>query len=130
MKKKSLRKKVKKLLPKKKTKRYHHMYLYVIIVNFGLSDWVLDALEENNSNMQVVIPGTGTASKEILRMVGLEDQRKDVILAFVDEKEVKNIRIDLDKLFLQKKKFMGMGFAVQMSSVVGEKIYKFLSNTI
>jgi len=130
-KKHSFKKTVKKFIHKKPTTRKRRkLYLYVIIVNFGIGDRVIDILQEANSNLQFLSVGKGTASKEILRIVGLEDERKDVVLGFVNEKELKYLKQDLDQLFLQKKRFMGMGFTIQVSSVVGEKVYKFLTNTI
>jgi len=106
------------------------MYLYVIIVNFGLSQNIVDLLQDYDSNLQVAVAGNGTASKEILNIIGLEDTKKDVVLAFVDQTNINQLQKQLNDLFLKSKKFMGMGFAIKMTSIVGQKIYHYLTNTI
>jgi len=118
------------LLKKKVEKTYHKLFIYVIILNEGYAEPTMNRLKEQGSNVQFVALGKGTAKKEVLHMMGFEDNPKDIVLAFVDDTNVESIQTMLEKYFNENKKIMGVGFTLKLNSVVGEKLYHFLTNTI
>lgn len=125
--------KLAKLLPKRKKPtevKLTKLYTYIIVVNYGLGDQVMKLLQSSGSNMQLTCLGRGTANKEVLHILGLEGNRKDIVIAFVDENNIPVIKTELEKHFSKNKKAMGMGFTIPLTSIVGQKVYQFLTNSL
>jgi len=115
---------------KQEEKPRKKIYMYTIIVNYGYSGPVLDLLRRYESNAQFVCLGRGTASTEAKTIFGLENNGKDVIAAFVDEENVEDIRNALTVFFATNQKVMGFAYTIKLSSIVGEKVYHFLTNSL
>ena len=75
----------------------------------------------------MVIPGKGTANKELVDMLGL-NPHKAVIFSVVREDMVDPVMNCLTEKFETIRKGKGVAFAVPMSSVIGVNMYQFLSN--
>lgn len=104
--------------------------LYISIVNYGQSDSIIKIFQRYNSSLQFVQNGTGTAIKAVRDILGLEDNRKEVIFAFVSDEALEELKDELDAYFYSSKRNRGIAFSISLNSIIGAKLYHFLSNTI
>lgn len=104
--------------------------LYISIVDYGQSENIIKIFQRYKSSMQFVQNGTGTAVKAVRDILGLEDNRKEIVFAFVTNDTVEDLRKELDVYFLSSKRNRGIAFTVSLNSIIGAKLYHFLSNTI
>ena len=101
--------------------------LLFTVVDRPKAEFYLDVLSQFDVNMQMVIAGKGTATSELVDMLGL-NIHKATILSVVREDKVDEIMKCLEDKFATIKNGKGIAFAVPLSSVIGVNIYQFLSN--
>lgn len=101
--------------------------LLVTVVDRGKGEFYMDVLSQFEVNCQMVLPGLGTATSEVVNMLGL-NRHKAVIFSAVREDRVEEIMKALEMKFETIKNGKGIAFAVPMSSIVGVSVYQFLSN--
>lgn len=101
--------------------------LLFTIVDRPKAEFYLDFLSQYEVNFQTVMQGTGTASSEILNMLGLNNH-KAVIVSVIREDLADPITNALEEKFRTIRNGKGIAFAVPLSSVIGVNIYRFLSN--
>lgn len=106
------------------------LVFYVVIVNYGQSENIAKLLKENHSSAQFIKKGEGTATKQVYSILGIEDNRKDVVFSLVGESHVKQIKNELDAYFASSKKNRGIAFTIDVTSIVGVKLYKFFTQTV
>ena len=102
--------------------------LLITIVNRSRALLFMDVIEQFEVNMQMVIYGKGTASNEIINLLGLSETDKAVILSVIKEDKVKDALETLKEKFEKVKNGKGVACTVPLSSVIGVSIYQFLSN--
>ena len=115
------RSKQKKLLPPA-------LKLLITVVNRQKTELFLDYISSFESNMQMSMAASGTASTDMLRYLGLTDSNKSVIFSVIREDNEDAILRFLDDKFVKVKNGKGIAFTVPMTSVIGVAIYQFLSN--
>lgn len=113
-----------------KNKSLVKMNIYVIVINYSYTEKVIKLLQECGSNVQFVNFAKGTSKTGGWNMFGLENDRKDVIMAFVDSKNTKEIKELLNIYFEKNKSSTGFAFTVPITSIVGVKMYEFLTNSL
>lgn len=101
--------------------------LLFTVVDRPKADFYLDVLSQFEVNYQLVTGGKGTATSELVDMLGL-NIHKAVIISVVREDMVDTIMKCLDEKFSTIRNGKGIAFAVPFSSVIGVNIYRFLSN--
>ena len=101
--------------------------LLFTIVDRPKAEFYLDVLSQYEVNLQMVVAGKGTATSELVDMLGL-NIHKATILSVVREDRVDDIMKCLEDKFATIKNGKGNAFAVPLSSVIGVNIYQFLSN--
>ena len=101
--------------------------LLFTIVDRPKAEFYLDVLSQYEVNCQLVAPGLGTATSEMVDLLGL-NPHKAVLLSAVREDKVDTIMKVLEDKFRTIRNGKGVAFAVPMSSVIGVNIYRFLSN--
>jgi len=97
------------------------------VVDKAKAEFYLDVLSQFEVNFQMVTPGKGTATSDLVDMLGLNIQ-KAVILSVVREDLVDRVMNCLEDKFSTIKNGKGIAFAVPLSSVIGVNLYQFLSN--
>jgi len=100
---------------------------FVTIVDHNHHKEVLKILRTHESGLGFITHGRGTGTKEIYDLLGLSDVRKDIIFAVIRSNQVDNVKKEVASYF--KKESRGIAFAIDISSVIGTSIYKYLSNT-
>jgi len=104
--------------------------LYMIIVPRGQADNITRILKLNKSSAQFIKYGEGTAINAIREILGVENNEKDIIYSVVREDAVPDIKKELDVYFLASKNNRGIAFTIRLTSVMGVKVYKFLTQTV
>ena len=101
--------------------------LLFTVVDRPKAEFYLDVLSQFEVNCQLVTGGKGTATSEIVDMLGL-NPHKAVILSVVREDMTDEIMKCMEEKFATIKNGKGIAFAVPLSSVIGVNNYRFLSN--
>ena len=101
--------------------------LIVTVVDRAKAEFYMDVLSQFEINCQMFTGGVGTATSELVNLLGLNIQ-KAVLLSVAREDRVDEIMNALEKKFETIKNGKGIAFAVPMSSVIGVNMYQFLSN--
>ena len=102
--------------------------LLITVVNRQKTELFLDYISSFESNLQLNMAASGTASTDMLRYLGLTDSDKSVIFSVIREDNEDTILRFLDEKFESVKNGKGIAFTVPMTSVIGVAIYQFLSN--
>ena len=101
--------------------------LLVTVVEKPKGEFYLDVISQFDVNCQLVMGGLGTATSEIMELLGLEPH-KAVILSVVREDMVDDLMNCLEDKFATIRNGKGISFAVPLSSVIGVNLYRFLSD--
>ena len=101
--------------------------LVITVVDRAKAEFYLDVLSQFEVNFQMVTSGKGTATSEIVEMLGL-NIHKAVLMSVVREDMVDPIMKCLEDKFATIRNGKGIAFAVPLSGVIGVNMYQFLSN--
>ena len=101
--------------------------LLFTVVDRAKGEFYMDVLSQFGVNCQLVTSGVGTATSELVDLLGL-NIHKAVILSVAREDRVEEIMQCLEEKFSTIKNGKGIAFAVPLSSVIGVNMYQFLSN--
>ena len=101
--------------------------LLFTVVDRAKGEFYLDVISQFDVNCQLVVGGLGTASSEIVELLGLEPH-KAVILSVAREDMVDRIMNCLEEKFATIRNGKGICFAIPLSSVIGVNLYQFLSD--
>ena len=101
--------------------------LIFTVVDRPKGEFYLDVISQFEVTCQLVMGGLGTASSEIIELLGLNNH-KAVILSVAREDMVPAIMNTLEEKFETVRNGKGIAFAVPLSSVIGVNLYRFLSN--
>ena len=106
------------------------LLLFITIVPSGHASQITRMFEKLGISAQFVQSGEGTATKEISNLLGIEDVDKEIVFSFVTEEKIPSIRQDLSEYFSMNKRNRGIGMAIQLSSVIGVRVYQFLADLV
>ena len=101
--------------------------LLFTVVDRPKGEFYMDVISQFDVNCQMVVGGLGTASSEVVELLGLEPH-KAVILSVVREDLVNTVMQTLEDKFATIRNGKGIAFAVPLSSVIGVNMYQFLSD--
>ena len=101
--------------------------LIITVVDRPKGEFYLDVISQFNVNCQLGLGGLGTATSEVVELLGLEPH-KAVILSVVREDMVDAVMNTLEDKFETIRNGKGVAFAVPLSSVIGVNLYRFLSD--
>lgn len=104
--------------------------LLITVVNRKKSEFYQDLLLSFEVNMQVAVHARGTASMQMLSLLGLEDSPKTVIFSFIREDKLQDALATLENKFQTIKDGRGVAYTVPLSSVIGVAAFGFLSNNV
>ena len=101
--------------------------LIITVVDRPKGDFYLDVIGGFEVNCQMLLSGQGTASSELVDLLGLNPE-KAVILSVAREDMVPKIMHTLEDKFQTVRNGNGIAFAVPLSSIIGVNLYQFMSN--
>ncbi len=125
-----LKKRKEKLIEKETPKEYKKLSLFITVVPHNVGEPVMELFESLGVSAQYMIFGEGTADKAILDILGISDNRKDIVLTLIKQESIPEAKQELEAFFKVNKKNRGVGCTVPMSSIIGMKVYSFLSDTL
>ena len=114
-------------VPYEETSNLAKIKIFISIVPYGQADGVVKLLERVGVNYSVITQGEGTGSKFVPNLVA--DNKKQIIFSFVREDFTDAVKATLKERFSISKVSNGISFSIDLTSVMGVSIYKFLSNT-
>jgi len=106
----------------------NRLELLITVVNRKKSEFYQDLLLSFEVNFQTAVNARGTASMQMLSLLGLEDAPKTVIFSFIREDKIQDALATLENKFQTIKDGRGVAYTVPLSSVIGVTTYGFLSN--
>ena len=113
---------------KKKQLAPPKLKLLFTIVNREKTELYTALIQGFNVNMQLSTAARGTASREIMQMLGLSDKNKSLIVSVIREDTEDMLLRFLDEKFHTRKNGKCIACTVSMSSVIGVAVYRFLGN--
>ncbi len=103
--------------------------LLVTVVDRAKAEFYTDFLQSFEVNFQVTLAAQGTAGVETLRLLGLTETEKTVILSVIREEIAPRALEALEGKFRTIKNGKGIAYTIPMTGTIGVAIYRFLSNT-
>lgn len=104
------------------------LQLLFVVVDRRKADYYEDLLSDFEVNFQMALTAKGTASVETLRLLGLTDTDKAVLVAVIRADRAARALSTLEEKFNTVRNGKGIAYTVSMSSVIGVAVYQFLSN--
>ena len=102
--------------------------LLVTVVNRKKAEFYTDFLQTFEVNLQLTLNASGTASTEMMNVLGLTDSDKSVILSVIREDNAGVALRELEEKFRTIKNGKGIAYTIPMTGTIGVAIYKFLAN--
>ena len=106
------------------------LVLYTIIVPRGQGENIVKILKSNKSSLQFLLIGEGTATNSIRDILNIEDTKKDIVYSLVREDAVEDIKREIDVFFIASKRNKGIAYTIPLTSIIGVKMYKFITQTV
>ena len=106
------------------------LFVIVIVVDQGISKAVEKYVQDLGSTVQFTFSGKGTASTDLLNIMGAVDNTKGVVHAIINEDKLENAMNEIGLFFNESKKNRGVAFAIPFRSIEGVRLYKYLTQTI
>ena len=106
------------------------LHLYIVIVPRGQGENIIKILKSNKSSAQFVQIGEGTATNSIRDILNIEDTSKEIIYSIIREDVFEDLKKEIDVYFIASKRNRGIAFSIPLTSIVGVKMYKFLTQTV
>ena len=101
--------------------------LFITVVDRPKGEFYMDVIGGFEVNCQMLLSGQGTASSELVDLLGLNPE-KAVILSVAREDKVPEIMNTLEQKFDTVRNGKGVAFAIPLSSIIGVNLYQFMSN--
>ena len=102
--------------------------LLVTIVGRSKAEFYMDLLQSMEINVQMALSGYGTASTDMLQLLGLSNSDKSVILSVVREDRARETLALLGEKFKTVRGGKGIAYTIPLTSLIGVANYRFLSN--
>lgn len=102
---------------------------FITIVKHRYDKEVLNIINKHEVGLSFITHGRGTGPKEIYDILGLSDVRKDIVFSVVKDEQIASLKQEIAAFYQREKAAKGIAFAIEISSVIGLSIYKYLSNT-
>ena len=103
--------------------------LLVTVVPKGRKEVILDLLEDYYSvNFSFVINGKGTVPNELMNMLGLVSNDREIIFSFVRAQKAKDAILGLEDKFKKFGIHQSMAFTTPLQSIIGMHSYLLLSD--
>ena len=102
--------------------------LLVTVVNRKKTEFYLDYLTGFEINFQTAVAAQGTASSDMMYLLGLVESDKSVIFSILREDRAEEAMQGLEEKFQNLRGGKGIAFTVPLTGVIGVAIYRFLSN--
>lgn len=100
-----------------------------IIVNRHQGDYYINEFASREVGASFLVYGTGTATREIYDLLGIGETKKDIVLSLVKESDIPTLKEVIINRFKISKRAKGVAFFMDIDSIAGVLLYKYLTNT-
>ncbi len=98
------------------------------VVNSGLASSIVALLNENECATSFIVRGMGTYTNDFYGVLGVGDEKKDVICSFVRLSNWENLKADLQARFKTSRLSSGIAWVAPLTMLAGLSTYKYLTN--
>lgn len=102
--------------------------LFSVIVDFGKGTKVLKESKKLGVNGGTFLLGRGTVRNNILRLLGLDEERKEIVLMVIEESIEEALHEELTRVFHLNKPNHGIAFSMPIANVIGLRDSKYIPN--
>lgn len=102
--------------------------LLFTVVDRKKAEFFADLIGQFKVNLQIVLAGEGTAKTETLRLLGLDDAARAVIVSVIRDDLAQSIFETLEEKFDTVRGGKGIAWSIPLSGAIGVAIYQFLSD--
>lgn len=102
--------------------------LLITVVPRRKTEYFMDLIQSFDVNMQFCSTARGTASSDILSLMGLEESDKRVIFSIIREDMAPKALATLKEKFTTIKNAKGIAMTVPLTGMIGVAIYQFLAD--
>ena len=102
--------------------------MLVTVVGRNKAEYYMDLIQSFKVNMQILTSARGTASANMLSLLGLTDSEKAVIFSIIQQNKIPQAMSALEEKFRTIKGGKGIAFTIPLTSVIGKLIFGFLSD--
>lgn len=113
---------------KKTTSNVRKLKMLITVVDRSKTLFYTDLLEQFEVNVQMVLYGRGTANSQMLKLLGLVETDKSIIISYIREDKVKDALDTLTEKFNTVKNGKGVAYTIALDSIIGVATYQLLSN--
>lgn len=117
-----------KQLPFDKQNEIKPLLAYIAIVNQGNANAVIEIFRRAGSSASFVKMGKGTASKHVRDILGIEDNKKEIVISLITEDKLNDAKTEFAAFVAASKRNQGIGFSIALTSLAGVRMYQFLTN--
>ncbi|HHV45947.1 MAG TPA: P-II family nitrogen regulator [Tissierellia bacterium] len=104
--------------------------LFCVIVDFGKGTKVLKESQKLGVNGGTFLLGRGTVRSNILRLLGLDEVRKEIVLMAIDASIEEILHEELTRIFHLDKPNHGIAFSMPIINVIGLRDSKYIPNPV
>ena len=101
--------------------------LLFTVVDRSKTEFYVDVLSQFKINSQFVVSGLGTATSDLVELLGLNRQKSVIISLAGKDVALSAIKV-LEEKFATVKKGKGIAFCIPLSSIIGINVYQFLTD--
>jgi len=98
--------------------------LIYVIVNFGMGSKVLQTAKKHGMTGGTVFLGRGTVKSHVLELLGITDERKEIVVMAADRKTADEVAEFLNEHFHFEKPHHGIAFTMPVCDIIGSTVYK------
>ena len=127
----ALRKKTKEVKNEvKKEKELAKLSFYIVILDAGYANNIVKLLTNLGVASAFVQKGRGTATRQIREILGVEDNKKEIIYSIVRNDKIEDISREIRAFFASSKKIRGISFSTPLTGIISMRIYSFLADNL
>lgn len=98
--------------------------LIYVIVNFGMGSKVLQKAKKHGITGGTVFLGKGTLKSHLLELLGITDERKEIVVMAADRKTALEVAEFLNDHFHFEKPHHGIAFTMPVCDIIGSNAYR------
>lgn len=103
---------------------------YVVILDEGFAGNVVKLFTNLGISAAFIQKGRGTATRQIREILGVEDNKKEIIYSIVRNDKIEDISREIRAFFASSKKIRGISFAIPLTGIISMRIYSFLADSL
>lgn len=100
---------------------------YVAIVPRGEGNAITKLFNSLGSILTFSNIGLGTASKDVYDILGIENNKKDIVFTLVKKEDLPLYKVELEAYFKMDESSKGIGFSIDLKAISSITSYKIFS---